>query len=100
MRLSCVDSFLSTRKELNMQKALMIAGAFALSTAMAPAAFAKDDSAKFAKDAAEGGKAEVELGRLVSEKGSNADVKKFAQMMVDDHTKANSELEQLASKKG
>jgi putative membrane protein len=83
-----------------MHKALLTAGVFALSAAIAPAAFALDDSAKFAKEAAEGGKAEVELGKLVADKGANPDVKKFAQMMVDDHSKANGELERIASKKG
>jgi putative membrane protein len=54
----------------------------------------------FIKKAGQGGKAEVELGKLAAEKGSREDVKKFGQRMVDDHTKANQELEQLASKKG
>jgi putative membrane protein len=34
---------------------------------------------------------------MASEKGSNADVKAFGQMMVKDHTQANSELKQVAS---
>ena len=34
-----------------------------------------------------------------AEKGSNADVKKFGQRMVDDHTKANDELKTLAGNK-
>ena len=54
---------------------------------------------KFMKDAAEGGIAEVELGRLAAEKASNADVKKFGQRMVDDHQKANDQLKQLAAQK-
>jgi len=43
--------------------------------------------------------AEVELGRMASTKAQNAEVKKFAQMMVTDHSKANDELKSLASKK-
>jgi len=50
--------------------------------------------------AAEGGLAEVELGNLAKDKASNADVKAFGQQMVDDHSKANDELKQLASSKG
>lgn len=54
------------------------------------------DSA-FMKKAARGGLAEVELGRLAAEKASNAEVKKFGQRMVDDHSKANDQLKQVAS---
>jgi putative membrane protein len=54
----------------------------------------------FLKDAGEGGLAEVQLGQLATEKASAANVKEFAQRMVDDHTKANDELKQIASRKG
>jgi putative membrane protein len=40
--------------------------------------------------------AEVQLGKMASEKASNSDVKAFGQMMVKDHTEANSELKQIA----
>ncbi len=54
---------------------------------------------KFMKEAAEGGMAEVALGQLAVDKASSGDVKKFGQRMVDDHSKANDELKQLASQK-
>jgi putative membrane protein len=54
----------------------------------------------FVKKAAEGGMAEVELGKLATEKASSDDVKKFGQRMVDDHGKANDQLKQIASQKG
>jgi putative membrane protein len=57
------------------------------------------DSA-FMTQAASSGMAEVELGRLAAERASSADVKAFAQKMVDDHTKANGELKALAATKG
>ena len=41
--------------------------------------------------------AEVQLGKLATERASNTDVKAFGQMMVQDHTKANDELKQIAS---
>jgi putative membrane protein len=55
---------------------------------------------RFIETAARGGLAEVDLGRLGTEKASSADVKAFAQTMVDDHSKANDELKTLASQKG
>jgi putative membrane protein len=54
----------------------------------------------FVKEAAMGGMAEVELGKVASTKATNPEVKKFAQMMVTDHSKANEELKALATKKG
>jgi putative membrane protein len=44
------------------------------------------------------GDAEVELGRMAAQKAVNPEVKRFAQMMVDDHTKAGGELKQVAAK--
>lgn len=55
---------------------------------------------QFVKEAADGGMAEVELGQLATEKGSSSGVKKFGQRMVDDHSKANDQLKQIASEKG
>ncbi|HYF57580.1 MAG TPA: DUF4142 domain-containing protein [Burkholderiaceae bacterium] len=43
------------------------------------------------------GMAEVEAGRVASQKATNPQVKEFAQKMVDDHTTGNSELMKLAS---
>jgi len=54
---------------------------------------------KFFTDASQGGMLEVELGKIAADKGSNPDVKTFGQRMVDDHSKANDQLKDLASKK-
>lgn len=53
----------------------------------------------FAMKAGMGGMTEVALGKLALTKTSNNDIKKFAQMMVDDHGKANDELKQITQKK-
>jgi putative membrane protein len=54
---------------------------------------------EFVLDAAKGGMAEVELGKLAAQRAQNDEVKKFAQRMVDDHSKANDELKQIAQSK-
>jgi putative membrane protein len=55
---------------------------------------------KFMEKAAAGGTMEVTVGKLASEQASMDDVKKFGQMMVDDHSKANKELGDFARSKG
>lgn len=54
---------------------------------------------EFAVMAADAGMTEVELGKLALSKSSNADVKQYAQMMVDDHTAANNKLMSIAASK-
>jgi putative membrane protein len=53
----------------------------------------------FYKKAAEGGLAEVELGKLAQEKSPTPSVKDFGAMMVKDHSAANRKLETIASSK-
>lgn len=55
---------------------------------------------EFMTEAAQGGMLEVALGNAVASKATSPEVKAFAQRMVTDHGKANSELKQLAAKKG
>lgn len=55
---------------------------------------------KFVMETGQGGMMEVELAKLAVEKASSEEVKQYAQRLVDDHTKANDELTQLASQKG
>jgi putative membrane protein len=54
----------------------------------------------FINEAAIGGLAEVEMGRVATKNAKSPDVKNFGQRMIDDHTKVNQELTQLASSKG
>jgi putative membrane protein len=53
----------------------------------------------FAMKAANANMAEVELGKLALQKADKDEVKKFAQMMVDDHSKALDELKSIAGPK-
>jgi putative membrane protein len=55
---------------------------------------------KFIVTVAEGSTNEVALSQLAAEHSSRDDVKKFAQMMITDHTKLNSMLTDLAARKG
>jgi putative membrane protein len=54
----------------------------------------------FMMNAAKGGMMEVEWGKLAAQNGQNADVKKFGNRMVTDHSKANNELMALAKEEG
>ncbi len=62
-------------------------------------ASAQKDDAELVVDLAGGGMFEVELAEVAVQKATSSEVKKFAQMMIDDHTKANDELKTLASNK-
>ena len=92
--------------------------ALAATTTLAPDASKKADTSKsksktspaaaklgdkdkaFMKEAAKGGKMEVEMGQMAKKQGKSADVKKVGDRMVADHTKANNELMAIAKKKG
>lgn len=86
----------------------LLAGAAACALTLAGGAVRAQDSANrmtsgdstFATKAAQGGMAEVKLGELAKEKASSQAVKDFGQRMIDDHTKANDELKNLAGRKG
>jgi putative membrane protein len=53
--------------------------------------------AKFYRDAAEGGMAEVAMGNLAQQKAQSPSVKDFGAQMVKDHSAANEKLKALAS---
>lgn len=60
---------------------------------------ALEDDSEFAVAAADGGLMEVQLGELAQKNAASADVKKFGEMMMKDHSKAGEELKTLASSK-
>jgi putative membrane protein len=59
-----------------------------------------DADRQFVERAATGGVAEVEMGKLAQQKGTSDPVKQFGARMVQDHSKSNQELKQLARAKG
>jgi putative membrane protein len=75
--------------------------ALAMSLAFTGSVVLADDNpdATFYKKAAEGGMAEVELGKLAQDKSPTASVKEFGAMMVTDHSAANDKLKVIAAKK-
>ena len=54
----------------------------------------------FMMNAAKGGMMEVDMGKMAAQSAQNADVKKFGNRMVTDHSKANNELMSLAKEEG
>jgi len=55
---------------------------------------------KFAQDAVQGGRNEVQLGQIAAEKATDPAVREFGQRMVNDHQKANDELNRILTEKG
>jgi putative membrane protein len=56
-------------------------------------------TASFMTGVADVGMTEVKLGQLAQEKASDASVKSFGQMMINDHSAAGEELKSLAAQK-
>jgi putative membrane protein len=72
----------------------------AAETHSARAKQAPPEVASFMEEAAMGGMAEVELGKLAEQRAANPKVKQFGKRMVTDHSKVNAQLKQLAARKG
>ena len=51
----------------------------------------------FVSDQLSDGMAEIELAKVARDHAASPDVKQFAQMMIDDHTKAGDQLKQIAT---
>ena len=79
--------------------ALLSSAALTLASGAALAAAAAHEE-DFAKKAAQGGMAEVEMGRIAASKATDQNVKMFGQKMVNDHSSANEELKAAAQKDG
>ena len=79
---------------------LMALAFIGTSVVLASAATLDKADGRFVTTAAEGGLAEVQLGQLAKDKGSNQTVRDFGDQMVKDHTEANNQLKSVASSKG
>jgi len=75
---------------------LVILAAFLASAAQA----AEKPGQAFLKKAIEGNFAEVEMGKLAQQNGQNEDVKKFGQMLSEDHSAANQKAIDAAKSMG
>lgn len=84
-----------------MVKAIVVGTMLAMGvgSAFAQAPANANPDQKFVTEAAKGGMAEVELGKIGAERGSSPEVKSFGQRMVDDHGRAGEELKTLARNK-
>lgn len=65
----------------------------------APGQLSSQDT-KFVQEATQGGKMEVEMGQMASEKSKNPMVREYGEQMTQDHQKANDELSQMLKEKG
>ena len=70
-----------------------------LALPLAGFAVASSPDAGFYKKAAEGGMAEVQMGKVAQSKASNPSVKDYGAMMVYDHSASNDKLKSLAASK-
>lgn len=79
-------------KECDMKKGKFIATTLFTAFLLSTTAFANDTAQEFVTKASIAGKFEIETSKLALEKSKDADVKGFAQQMIDDHTKADKEM--------
>jgi putative membrane protein len=63
-----------------------------------PAAAQNDNTRQFVNKAALSDMFEIESSKLALQKSNTDEIKKFAQMMVDDHTKTSDDLKSMAQK--
>lgn len=81
---------------------LASAAIFAMSVASVAPAMADDNTkfADFSKNAAIGSMFEIESSKLALAKSGDGEVKKFAQQMIDDHTKADAQFKAAVAAAG
>jgi len=78
---------------------LLTLGLLAVMARVATSAAADSGEQIFINQTATEGMAEVEMGKVASDHALSSEVRQFAAQMISDHTKANEELEKIASEK-
>lgn len=91
---------MKTSIPLTFRFAALLAGAFFALTATAQTADLKHADKSFIEKAAKAGREEVEISRVAVERTTNAQVKLFAQSIIDDHGAVNDKLMSIAAMKG
>jgi putative membrane protein len=82
-----------------MKKTILIVAGIIIANCISAQNSVTQKDKDFVKEAGEGGLMEVKLGQLAQSKGTSSSVMNLGKSMVEDHTKANDELKQLASAK-
>jgi putative membrane protein len=90
----------NSNRNMNRNSNMNSSGSMSGMSGMSGMATLNSADRNFVMEAAMGGMMEVELGRMAAQMGMSDGVKQFGQRMVDDHSKANSELMSVAEKKG
>lgn len=67
---------------------------------LANAAIAGGDTEAFLRNAALGGMYEIQAGRIALDKAGSPELRTTAQLLIDDHTRLNAEIEQAAMAAG
>jgi putative membrane protein len=84
-----------------MNKRLLITiAAITLSAAFSGCSSSNTDSSKFLSKALQDGLAEIHVCQLALQRTGSDDVRRFAERMIQDHTRTDQEITQLASRKG
>jgi len=78
---------------------LLTLGLLAVMARVATSAAADSGEQIFINQTATEGMAEVEMGKVASDHALSSEVRQFAAQMISDHTKANEELDKIASEK-
>jgi putative membrane protein len=86
-------------RTMKLSLALLSAGLIGLGAAGASLAAVPPPDKSFATKAAQGGLAEVQTGQLVQQRNASPQAKQFAETLVQDHTQANDQLQQIAQQK-